>query len=525
MSQSYPYVRSDSDRLQHYYAPSPAPLSPSPLGPTPAIFHTTSTVIAPPAATVHDHRGQPASSVAIGHDFPPLPLSHDDDGGDFRRHAVHAPPLTMSNHSAGAAAHQHPPPPAPTTPGFPRFSKDELDNHAHLMSPKPRSPTIVEPKPKKRPLETIKTFFRAFNTPNQLALLALIGIQAVCALSMIALIYATINDAIGDLSFQDTFLVAPKLEFVATYLGVFILAVIFEILVALDALQQKNIISIYLITFFQIAMLVYSAVLPNQLDVALRGSSADTHFVHGHVKGYAIAIPCVVALVTVALGFLSWRLNDEFNWELFRCVVGPEVHLRRMYLVYQIFVGVLKFDAFFFIGFSIQFLVLVTGVPVGELAVTIAALPIICVFLFLSSLFVQHEFRPGVYLTLTIDLAGMAYFVYKLYRVYVPSEYARYAGARKTLTIFSVLSLVFLVVTFCLNALCMSNFGRGLKERIPRFAWAGRTHALSSHRRKPPQTKRMSIAPDGSKVVEVIDHGPQQANLALERSRTRMSLD
>ncbi|SGZ22099.1 BQ5605_C022g09430 [Microbotryum silenes-dioicae] len=523
MSHQYHYVRSDSDHLQHHDARAPpAPLSP--LGETPVIFHTTSTVVAPSAPTIQaphpSHSGNPNSSIAVGHDFPPLPLSHDDKGGDSRRYAapaVRAPPRNLFQQPSVAVDDA---PPTTANPGFPSSSKDELDNHAHLISSKPHSPNIVDSKPKTSALDTIKTFFRAFNTPNQLALLALIGIQAICALSMIALIYATINDAIGDLSFQDTFLVAPKLEFVATYLGVFILAVIFEILVALDALQQKNIISIYLITFFQIAMLVYSAVLPSQLDVALRGSSADTHFVHNHVKGYAIAIPCVVALVTAGLGFLSWRLNDEFNWELFRRVVGPEVHLRRMYLVYQIFVGVLKFDAFFFIGFSIQFLVLVTGVPVGELAVTIAALPIICVFLFFSSLFVKHEFRSGVYLTLVIDLAGMAYFVYKLYRVYVPSEYARYVGARKTLTIFSVLSLVFLVVTFCLNALCMSNFDRGLKERIPRFAWAGRSHALSSHRRK-----RMSIGPDGSKIVDVVDQAPPQPNLALERSRTRMSLD
>lgn len=45
---------------------------------------------------------------------------------------------------------------------------------------------------------------------------------------------------------------------------------------------------------------------------------------------------------------------------------------------------VVKFDFFLFIGFCIQFLVLVTGTPTVEFALTIAALPIILIVLILG---------------------------------------------------------------------------------------------------------------------------------------------
>lgn len=125
-----------------------------------------------------------------------------------------------------------------------------------------------------------------------------------------------------------------------------------------------------------------------------------------------------------------------------------------------------------FIGFCIQFLVLVTGTPTAEFAVTIAALPIIIVCLALGAIFVRREVRWGTVLFMVLQLAGMAYFLYKLVRIWDPSSRDRYAAARKTLTLFSAISLVFLIATFVMTALCLSNFGRGLRERMPRYRFA-----------------------------------------------------
>lgn len=59
----------------------------------------------------------------------------------------------------------------------------------------------------------------------------------------------------------------------------------------------------------------------------------------------------------------------------------------------------------------------------------------------------------------------MAYFVYKLVRIYDDSSASRYSAATKTLTFFAVVSLVFLIATFVLTSFCMQNFDQGLRER------------------------------------------------------------
>ncbi|GAA5921753.1 hypothetical protein JCM1841_001848 [Sporobolomyces salmonicolor] len=374
-------------------------------------------------------------------------------------------------------------------------------------------------------------FWKTYRTRNQLSFLATVGVQATVVLTLIGLVYGTIHSNIGDLRASELFEQDPKLETVATYLSLFILAVVFEVLVTMDAMQQKNIIGLVVLVLFQICMLVYSAVLPRQLHTALVGSNADTPHVRMLVRAYAITIPCVVGACTVAMAVLDWKLYEEFGWDVFKRI-GADIQLKRMYLLYQIFVCLLKFDAFFFIGFEIQFLVLVTGTPTAEFVLTIVALPIILVALALTAVVVRVESRTGVYVSFICQVAGMAYFIWKLARIYLSSSSERYTAATATLTIFSVISLVMLLATFVLTGLCMSNFGKGLKEKIPGYAFNGGrafrpTLASTSGR---PSFSHAPLSPgavDGKfeKYPSMAVAHQSSYGTGAERTSTRMSID
>ena len=133
----------------------------------------------------------------------------------------------------------------------------------------------------------------------------------------------------------------------------------------------------------------------------------------------------------------------------------------------QIYIALLKFDFFFFLGFTVQFLVVVRG-QTYEMALTIAALPITIILLFLAAIIVRRENYPAHAFIIFLYFAGMAYFIFKLVRMYDSSMAYEYAPARHSLTTFSVLAILLLVVTIATAVECMRNFNKGLRPHIQR---------------------------------------------------------
>lgn len=109
-----------------------------------------------------------------------------------------------------------------------------------------------------------------------------------------------------------------------------------------------------------------------------------------------------------------------------------------MYRAYQIYLVLIKIDLFFFVGFSIQFIFLTLAKQTSdpEYWVTIFFLPATLLILMVAVYAVRHESRRWMAFFLTTMLAGVGYFIFKVYRMYSKEKKSQFIGINKFLTLF-----------------------------------------------------------------------------------------
>ncbi|KAI7872721.1 hypothetical protein BDF14DRAFT_1976411 [Spinellus fusiger] len=298
---------------------------------------------------------------------------------------------------------------------------------------------------------------------NSIYLMVLAIFEAIIVIALESVIYAKFTHT----QFSERNLGIP----IPVYLIIFIFSQVFQVALAWDAIRAQNTIQVIAFVLFNLCCFVYAAFQFRQIADAISADSSDDHLHAITLKGliYQLLIVCAVITGVCELIYLyiGARLYQEFGWRIYK-KIGADPEIRNMYRWYQIFLTILKLDIFFLLGYSIQYLVLVLTPGDVEYPLTIIALPITCLVLVLAVYAVRHESRPLIILFFLGLAAGVAYFVFKIYRIYDQDQKYKYKNVGDFLTFFASVTLLLLVLTIINASICWSSFNKGLKSHLLR---------------------------------------------------------
>ncbi|KAF9056622.1 hypothetical protein BJ165DRAFT_1522516 [Panaeolus papilionaceus] len=273
------------------------------------------------------------------------------------------------------------------------------------------------------------------------------------------------------------------------YLAIFALAHVFQFVMAVDAVYARNTLQFICLTAFNALFLLYAIIQIREVrdDVSLTGGGVSSI----PINVLTIIIPIVIAVSEIAYIALGWKIYNEFGWKVYK-FLGADRRIKKMYVVYQIYECLVKFDVFFWVGFSVQFIWLVLTDTEWEYYVTCAALPLSIVLLVEGHLAARYENKWMMATFMSGCVGAMIYFIYKLIKVLLFKDTDQYRLVWKSLTVFSVIAIALLFLTFVYSVLVLRNFGRGLKDALTRKANQG-VGAQNHQRVASRNLNRMSI--------------------------------
>ncbi|GLB36385.1 hypothetical protein LshimejAT787_0306730 [Lyophyllum shimeji] len=276
------------------------------------------------------------------------------------------------------------------------------------------------------------------------------------------------------------------------YLSIFALAHVFQLVMAIDAVYARNTLQFLCLTLFNALFLAYAIIQIKEIREALSGTQEGLATVP--VTVLTTIIPIVISVSEVAYIGLGWKIYHEFGWKVYK-FLGADRRIKKMYANYQIYECLVKFDVFFWAGFSVQFIWLVLQKNDWEYYVTCAALPLSIVLLVEGHLAARHENKWMMATFMSGCIGAMVYFIYKLIKVLLLKDSDQFKFVWKSLTVFSIIAIVLLFLTMAFALVVTRNFGRGLKDALERKSHPthGRFASQAHRRAASTNLNRMSI--------------------------------
>jgi hypothetical protein len=382
-------------------------------------------------------------------------------------------------------------PPPPVQQPYHDREMEYNDGFAHREG---LAPTTPAGSPRRDHLAFLKSKWPA-------AFMATTAVQAViclvCESYIFARVQSSVQDGIEDSPVRSEYLTIP------TFLTLFIFGFLYELVIVWDALRLKNTIQVIGVCIANLALVVYTGIQVDSIQTAVKTLSEEgvlesitsVDEVWQDVRPFLVTIPAILALGTIVLSLISWKLYQEFAWDILKNI-GADYRMKRRFLHYQIYIALLKFDFFFFLGFIVQFVVIVASTQDIEFVLTIVSIPICIIILLTAAFFTRRENRFGMIAIIFLYFGGLSYFIFKLARMYQEAYEENYIAARRSLTAFAVITILLILLTISNAIVCMYHFNKGLKAHLlapTRNEEKADLNSISLQDAKAPAPSRMTI--------------------------------
>ncbi|EJT49960.1 hypothetical protein A1Q1_00878 [Trichosporon asahii var. asahii CBS 2479] len=298
------------------------------------------------------------------------------------------------------------------------------------------------------------------------------------------------------------------------YLYIFVSAHLVQLILTVFAIRTRNTIQVIALAVFNAMLLVYAGIEVAEIRQTLDVYPASEEVASAHklltlplniLTGIVIGVIGLAEVIIVVLTYFVWR---EFGWRIYK-FLGADLRIRTYYRQYQVFESIVCCSFFFFMSFNIQFLFLILNNKDPEYVLTWVMLPLSFLWLAFGLVCARREWRVAMGVFLVGLLAGMAYFIFKLVRVWqnvalyyklgydhkhtrraalallaragalplidtrdvdtgnsLMDTVKSYYSVRKSLTVFSALSLVMICLCIGYGVVVWLNFGKGLREHV-----------------------------------------------------------
>lgn len=255
----------------------------------------------------------------------------------------------------------------------------------------------------------------------------------------------------------------------AIFLALFIFSAIYQVVITVIGLHTKNMLLLSMLCVFYACMLVYTGIQYQEVLKELNLKQLHLWLIATKATNIAVIVVLGVtfAVQILLIYFILWR---SVRWSRFK-KIGASFETKRLYSYFQVHRSLLIFDFFFFLGFTVQFIVIMIDKKNStEFILTCCMLPLTLLVLFASDYAATRELVVLTVLTTACFLGGCVYVLFKIIRLYTryTSAYevalrpGAYFPGRTSLVSFGVITLIFLVLTLVLEALMLYSYNRGL---------------------------------------------------------------